>query len=100
MPAQVRAHASQQFARAERLDEIVICACIQRFDLVLFRCSRGEHENRCVRPCTKVFDKVDAIAIGKAEIEHHQVRTTRTDFDQAAFDAVGFEDFEAAPALQ
>ena len=82
--AQMRPHARQQLAGAERLDEVVVGAGVERLDLVLLAGAGRQHEDGHVRPGAQVADQVDAVAVRQAEVEHDQVRPARACLDQAA----------------
>ncbi len=40
------AHAANQFARAEWLDDIVICADVQTLNTIILVAARGQHQDR------------------------------------------------------
>jgi hypothetical protein len=46
--AQQRAHAREQLAQRERLDQVVVGAHVQAGDAVVDLAARGEHQHRCV----------------------------------------------------
>ena len=48
---QMRAYTSQQLLRAEGLGHIVICACIERFNLRPLLIANGKHQNGNVALC-------------------------------------------------
>lgn len=82
LPPQERTRTRSQFANAERLGQIVVGTDIERLDFILFVRTCREHENRHLRPATQMADEVDAVAIGQAEIEHHQSGLLLARFNQ------------------
>jgi hypothetical protein len=87
--AQLRAHARHQFARAEGLDEVVVGARIQRLDLAGLGAARRQHDHGHRRPLAQVADQVHAVAVGQAQVQHHQVGAARAGLDQAALQGGG-----------
>ena len=74
---QCNAYTSQQLGCAKRLGDIVVCAEIQRFNLVPLAVPGGKDDNRHLRPLTDVFDYIYAIHIRQAEIQQHHIRAVR-----------------------
>ena len=93
--AQVRAHAGQQFAHREGLDQVVVGAGVEGLDLVGLVDARRQHEDGDVRPAAQFADQIDAVAIGQAEVEHHQVGAARAGFNQSALHCLSLMDLEA-----
>ena len=73
--AQNRADARQQFARRERLREVVVGAHLETEDAVGFFVARREHQNRrallAVR--AQIAAQLDAVLTRQHQVEHDQV---------------------------
>ena len=70
---QGRPQSGEQFVDAERLGDIIVRATIQRFDLHVLRVARRQHDDGGLAPFPDVADQVQAVAVGKAKIEHDDV---------------------------
>jgi hypothetical protein len=68
------AHAGEQLAHAEGLGQVVVGASVEGRDLVVLGAPRRQHDDRDLRPPAQATDQVDAVAVGQAEVEEHQVR--------------------------
>ena len=67
------AHARQQLVHAERLGQIVVRAGVERRDLVFLAAARGDHDDGDAAPLAKAARDIDAVAVGKAEVEQDHV---------------------------
>ena len=65
--------ACQQFARAERLGQVVVGAHLQSDDAVGLLAARGEHDDRDVGVGAQVAAQREAVVAGQHQVEHHQV---------------------------
>ena len=69
-----RADARDELGERERLDDVIIGAVIERGDARLDGVARGEHEDRHLDACAaQLLQHLDAVAIGQAEIENHEI---------------------------
>ena len=68
------AHPGQQFLHAERLGHVVVRAGVQRLDLVGAVGPAGQHDDRGLGPAAQPLDDLDAVQVGQAQVEEHQVR--------------------------
>ena len=62
---------------AERLDDVVVGAELEADDLVHLGPARGQHHDRHVGAATQLAADVAAVAVGKRQVEHHQVGLAR-----------------------
>ena len=72
-PAQHRADARQELARAERLGEVVIGAELEAHDAVGFLVAPGEHDDRDLRFVAQSPRERHAVLAAQLEIQHDQV---------------------------
>jgi hypothetical protein len=77
LPAPVGAHPRQQLGHAERLLDVVVGAGVERAHLVALFGTGREHQHRHVRSCAQAHDELDAVAVGQAEIDDHQIGLSR-----------------------
>ncbi len=80
--AEYRAHAGQQLLDVERLGDVVVGAGVERGDLVVLAVARGEDDDRYVAERAHPAQGLDAVEIGKAEVEQHDIRTAVGDEDE------------------
>ena len=74
---QRRADSRQQLAHGEGLGEVVVRACVERADLVgIFAPCRDDDDGH-LRPAANGTDDLDAVDVGKPEIEEDHVRRAR-----------------------
>ena len=65
--------ARQQFARAERLGQVVVGAHLQADDAIGFLAARGQHDDRDVGVGAQRAAQREAVVAGQHEVEHDQV---------------------------
>ena len=65
-------HASGEFARAERLHQIIAAANLQADDPVDFTGAGGEENDRNARPRADGLAEFEAAAVGQADIENDE----------------------------
>lgn len=72
--ADQRAHAGAEFVEIERLDEIIVRAGVETFHAIRdgIACRDDQHRQR-VRAGAQRLQHVEAVALGQAEVEQHQV---------------------------
>ena len=75
--AQRHAHARQQLAGAERLGHVVVGAGVERGDLVALLAARRQHDDRHRAPLAQPPDDLQAVHVGQAEVEDHDVGLAR-----------------------
>ncbi len=73
LPAQQRANPRQQFTDAKGLGQVVVGACVERADFLRFGKARRQHQHGRAGPASEVRDERNAIAVGQAEIEEHEI---------------------------
>ena len=73
-PSQHGPYPRDHLAGAERLDHIVVGAQLEADDLVHLGAARGQHHDRHIGAPPQLAADVAAIAVGKGEVEHHQIR--------------------------
>jgi hypothetical protein len=72
--AQQRAHAREQLAQRERLDEVVVRARVQAGDAVVDLAARGEHQNgRAVAALAQAPAHLQPIHVRHRDVEDHHV---------------------------
>ncbi|MCY1366417.1 hypothetical protein D9M69_533120 [compost metagenome] len=89
-PAQVGAHAGEQFAGAEGLGEVVVGAGVECGDLVGFVGAGREHDDRHLRPAAHIADQRHTVAVGQAQVEHQQIGLARAGGGKAIAQGAGF----------
>src|SRR5512135_2513421 len=67
--SQYRTYACNELAGAERLGQIVVGTRIERLDLLGLVDARRQHDDRYEVPSAEITDEVDAIPVGKPEIQ-------------------------------
>ena len=73
-PMPKRAHAREQFARGERLGEIIVGARVQALDAMVFLAKRGEDQHRRRHAAgAQMLDDRDAVLLRQHAIEHDDV---------------------------
>ena len=85
------ADTGQQLAGAKGLFDIVICAHVQRRDLVALVRARRDDDDRQVRPRAHLAQDVEPVHVGKPEIENDEVRAVGRDHRQRILPAGGNE---------
>ena len=68
-------YAREELPHAERLRDVIVRPGVQCLDLVLFVFPDGQDDDGDRGPFPEAPDDLRAVEIGKAEIEHDQVRT-------------------------
>lgn len=63
----------QQLVHAEGLGDVVVGTRVQRLDLLVGGVPGGEHDDRHPGPAAQPLDHVDAVEVGQAQVEHHDV---------------------------
>jgi hypothetical protein len=91
--AQLRTYAGEQLGGAKGFRQIVVGAASSAATLSVSACvpkarSPGSPTS------SQITDEVDAVTVGQAQIEHHQVGAAGAGLDQAALQAVGLEYLE------
>ncbi len=76
---------------AERLGQVVVRTGVERLDLVGLLRARGQHDDRDRRPAAEIADEVDAVAIGKSEVEDDEIRLARAGIDEPLRHRLGLE---------
>ena len=71
--AQGDADARQQLPDAEGLRQVVVRAGVEGLDLVALLPAGGEHDDGHARPLAQPAGDLDAVQVGKPEVEQHQV---------------------------
>ena len=89
-PAQGGANAGQQLADGEGLGDVIVGAQIERGDLVFLLAAGGKHHDGHLAPLADFADHFQAVAIGQAEIEQHQIRLARGGLRDAFLGGDGF----------
>ncbi len=95
MPAQDRAHAGHQLARAERLRDVVVRAELEADDPVGLVVASGEHDDRQLTGTTDGARHVQPVESRQPEIQHHEVRRLGPDPHQRLVAGAGRRDAEA-----
>ena len=72
-----RTYAGKQFARAERLCNVIVRARFQRFHLVPLPCACGNHYYGHIRPSAHVFYYPLSVHVRQPKVKQHQIRTMR-----------------------
>jgi len=70
---QRHAQACHQLTHVKRLGEIVISPGVERGDLILLLTARRNHDDRCRRPFANASGEIDAVRIGKAQIQQDDI---------------------------
>lgn len=89
--AQQRADAGHQFLHAEGFGDVVVGAGIERGDLFGFAGAHGEHDHRHVGPLADLAQHFMPIAIGQADVQHHQFGALPGQQGQAFFAGAGLQ---------
>ena len=99
--AQHRPHPQRQFARAERLGQVVVGAGLQPRDPVVLLAERGQqdHRNRVVAALSQAAAQGQAVRAGHHHVEHRDVDALRAEKSQCLGAVVRDRDFQAV-ALQ
>ena len=67
--------ASHQFVEIERLEQVIVRACLQPLDAMLHRVARGHHEHgQRAALRTPLNEQGHAVSIGRAQVEHAGVK--------------------------
>ncbi len=90
-----RPHPRQKLRCAERLDDIVIRTPLERREPLGLGGACRQHDDRHRRPGANSADDVEAVAVGEAEIDHHDIRPVLPRVLLAARGGVGDHDPEA-----
>ena len=90
-----RADAGEQLTRPEGLFDVIVCAEIERRDLVALVRARGDHDDRHTRPGPHLLEYLHAVHVGKTEVKDDQVGTMRRDHRQRLLRAARHERVEA-----
>ena len=73
--AQERPQACQQLLQGERLDQVVVRACIETGNAVADRATSGKHQDRHrVALGAKAPSDLEAVDAGKHDVEHDRIR--------------------------
>ena len=88
--AQGGTYSRQQFARAERLGDVVIGARIERLDLGALLRARRQHDDRHRRPFADAPDDSHPVEIRQPQVEDHEVGLVRSRVDRTAACGFGF----------
>ena len=80
--AQRHAHAREQLAGAERLRQVVVGPGVERLDLVRLLPARGDDHDRHGAPVADAAHDLDAVEVGQAEVEQHEVGRARLRLDE------------------
>jgi hypothetical protein len=67
-------HARHQLGHAKRLGEIVVCAGLERRDLVALLPARREHDDRHLAPLAQLLGHLQAVDVGQPQIQQHDRR--------------------------
>jgi hypothetical protein len=66
-------HPREQLLHPERLGDVVVRPRVERLDLVGAVGSPGQHDDGRLGPAAQPLDHLDAVQVGQAEVEDHQV---------------------------
>ena len=64
---------ARQFARIERLRQVIVGAELQADDAVHILAARGQHDDRDLALLAQAAQDLEAIDAGQHDVEHHQV---------------------------
>src|SRR6266566_339216 len=81
-PTENRLDARDELARIERFGHVVVGSDLEADDLVDVLVARSQHEDRDVPPLANSPADLDAVDVGKHQIEHHQRRLLGFDLSQ------------------
>jgi hypothetical protein len=70
-------HTREQLTDAERFGQEIICAGIQRCNLVTLIRARGKNDHGHLAPCAQFAHKINTITIRKTKIENDDIRFAR-----------------------
>jgi hypothetical protein len=87
-----------QLIHGERLGEVVVGARLETVDLVAFVAARREDDDGRRGLAPNAPDHIDAIEIGQAQVEQHQVRSVGVPEAHRFVSRGGGEDFVSAAA--
>jgi hypothetical protein len=73
-PPQQRADPGEQLVALERLDEVVVGACIEALHARVESVAGGEHQDRHVALGSHPAGHLHAVELRQPEVEHHRVR--------------------------
>ena len=67
------AHAREQLADAEGLGQVIVCACVQRSDLVLLVLADREDNDRDLGPLAQLPGDRNPVRVRQADVENDQI---------------------------
>ena len=91
--AQGGADSGHQLGGAEGLGDIIVGAGVQRLHLLFFLGSGRDDDDRQIAPLSDIADHVDAVHVGKAQIQQDQIRAPGSRQRQAVCGAACGSDF-------
>ena len=94
-PAQQRTHPRQQFARLERLGQVVVCTEFETDHAIGRITLGGQHDDRYVGSGAHLAAHVEAVAIGQHQIQQHQIGGMHLEPGQAFAGIFCVRDIEA-----
>ena len=77
-----RSDAGEELRRAEGLDEVVVRAVVEGFNLVVLVRAGGDDDHRQVRPLAHGFEHLQPVHIRQPQIQNDQIRAVRGDHGQ------------------